>query len=74
MTVSKINEMIVKKKYNVENKFNTDQTKINYEEVSKRTLSYKGEKDTYCINNNQNAMTHSFTLQLIISRDGRLGD
>ena len=51
---------------------NTDQSGFNYEMVSSRTLSTTGEKDTLGNIQSMNAMTHSYTLQVLISNAGDL--
>jgi len=52
--------------------WNTDQSGFNYEMTSARTLSVRGERDTQGLVQSMNAMTHSYTLQVLISNDGRL--
>jgi len=52
--------------------WNTDQSGFNYEMTSARTLSVQGEKDTQGLVQSMNAMTHSYTLQVLISNDGKL--
>lgn len=52
--------------------WNVDQTGFNYEFVNKRTLSWRGERDTIVNVNSKNRQTHSYTSQPIISRDGRV--
>jgi len=51
--------------------WNSDQTGFNMEIISNRTLSTKGEKRTYeIVNSPKNKVTHSYTVQYIISMDG----
>lgn len=52
--------------------WNFDQSPIQYEHATKRTLSWKGEKETKLLISQKNKVTHSFTIQPVISRDGRL--
>ena len=51
---------------------NMDQTPFEYELVNKRTLSFIGERDTRLNIGQRNKMTHSFTSQPMITRDGRI--
>lgn len=51
---------------------NMDQTGFNYEYTDKRTLSYIGERDTRVNIDQRNKMTHSFTSQPMVTRDGKL--
>lgn len=51
--------------------WNMDQTGFNYEIVNKRTLSWRGERDTIVNIDQKNRMTHSYTSQPIISRYGQ---
>lgn len=51
---------------------NTDQSGFNYEITSNRTLSSVGEKSTLALVSSQNAITHSYTIQPIISMEGKL--
>jgi hypothetical protein len=52
--------------------YNFDQSSISYEIVNRRTLDFIGERDVQININSANDMTHSYTIQPIISRDGRL--
>lgn len=52
--------------------FNTDQVGIEKEQYSTRTLSYQGERKTFGVVKSKNATTHSYTVQPMISLDGRL--
>ena len=52
--------------------WNTDQSGFRYEISNERTLSFKGERDTLLTVDSQNKNTHSYTIQPIISRDGKL--
>lgn len=58
--------------YSSSNVWNTDQSGFNYELFSGRTLSDKGEKDTFLMVQNINSLTHSYTIQVLISNDGYL--
>lgn len=50
--------------------WNMDQTPIQYEHASKRTISFIGEKNTKARVDSKNKLTHSITAQPMISRDG----
>lgn len=52
--------------------FNFDQSGFNYEYSPKRTLSHKGEKETYGLVKSQNAKSHSYTIMPLISMAGGL--
>lgn len=52
--------------------WNFDQTGFNYEPSNLRTLSFKGERDTSLLLDSRNKHTHSYTVQPLISRDGKL--
>lgn len=52
--------------------WNFDQTGFNYEPANLRTLSFKGERDTNILLDSRNKNTHSYTVQPMLSRDGRL--
>lgn len=52
--------------------WNMDQTGFNYEILNKRTLSWRGERDTVINVDQANRATHSYTSQPMISRDGRV--
>ena len=51
---------------------NTDQSGFNYEMYSKRTLSQYGEKNTVLFVNSMNAISHSYTIQPVITMEGKL--
>ena len=51
--------------------WNYDQTGFNYEITNKRTLSFKGERDTRVKVGSTAKTTHSYTSQQMITRDGR---
>lgn len=51
--------------------WNMDQTGFNYEQSTARTLSWKGERDTYASVDSKGKSTHSYTAQPVISRDGK---
>jgi len=59
-------------KYKKEQIFNTDQSGFNYTQLRNRTLSFKGEKTTTCTIAQLNAHTHSYTIQPVISMEGKL--
>jgi len=53
--------------------WNTDQVGFSYEIVSGRTLSYKGEKRTLgSAHSPKNRVTHSYSIQYIISLQGEI--
>lgn len=52
--------------------WNYDQSGFAYEPSNLRTLSFKGERDTSLMVDSINRHTHSYTVQPMISRDGRL--
>lgn len=58
--------------FGMEKIWNVDQTGLNYESANQRTLSFKGERDTNLILDSKNKHTHSYTVQPVISRSGRL--
>ena len=55
-----------------DNVWNTDQSDFNYEMASRQTLSHRGERDTHGLVQPMKAMTHSYTLQVLISNAGKL--
>ena len=59
-------------KYVAEEIPNTDQIGIEKELYSTRTLSFQGEKQTFGPTMSKNAIIHSYTIQPIISLDGKL--
>ncbi len=59
-------------KYELSEVINTDQSGIELELHSARTLSYKGEKVTVASIRSTNAATHSYTVQPTITLDGHL--
>ncbi len=59
-------------KYRSSEVINTDQSGIEKEIYSKRTLTTEGEKKVYGLARSKNATTHSYTIQPIISLDGRI--
>jgi hypothetical protein len=68
--VQNIKEIAVN--YSPDHIFNSDQSGFNYEITSNRTLSNIGEKDTFVIINSANAISHSYTIQPLISFEGKL--
>lgn len=58
-------------KYDPDYVINTDQSGIQIELSSTRTLSHKGEKATALSVRSKNAITHSFTVQPCISLSGK---
>jgi len=62
--VLKINELISKNEFHISKIFNSDQSKIEYEMTTQRTLHRRGAKKVECIVGNINATTHSYTIQV----------
>lgn len=56
----------------MENVFNSDQSSFNLEMHTGRTLSFKGHQKVETIIQSTNSMTHSYTIQPIISANGSL--
>lgn len=56
--------------YDASRIFNFDQTAFNYEMHNLRTLSHQGERDTEMEADSINKQTHSYTAQVVVSRDG----
>ena len=54
--------------------FNTDQSRFEYEISTVRTLSNKGERNTLGNVQSIQATTHSYTVQILLSKSGELGD
>jgi len=52
------------------NVWNTDQSGFNYELISNRTLSDRGEKDTLALVQSVNSLSQSYTIQPLLSNDG----
>lgn len=48
------------------------QSGFQYELTADRTLSWRGERDIIAYVDQENAATHSYTIQPIITRDGKL--
>ncbi|CAF1504101.1 unnamed protein product, partial [Rotaria sordida] len=59
-------------KYNPDYVINTDQSGIQLEFYSTRTLSFKGERSTAINVRSKNATTHSFTVQPCVRLSGKL--
>lgn len=51
---------------------NMDQTPFDYEIANQRTLSFIGERDTRLHVDQKNKISHSFTAQPMITRDGKI--
>jgi hypothetical protein len=60
------------KNFECSNVFNTDQSGFNYEFYSNRTLSHIGEKTTEVCADSLHAISHSYTIQPLISLEGKL--
>ncbi|CAF1957583.1 unnamed protein product [Rotaria magnacalcarata] len=58
--------------YRPEQVLNTDQVGLSKELHSRRTLTYKGEKTTVGVIQSHNAITHSYTIQPMISLAGHV--
>ncbi|RWR99706.1 Pogo transposable element with KRAB domain-like protein, partial [Dinothrombium tinctorium] len=67
-----INELL--SSYDHDFVFNTDQSGFNYIMHSSRTLSNVGESDTTVVVESTNATTHSYTIQVLVSANGKLLD
>lgn len=55
-----------------DNIYNSDQSGFNFESHAGRTLSFQGTMKVECLAQSLNSMTHSYTLQPLISADGIL--
>lgn len=58
--------------FNKNSVLNTDQSGLQLEFPSSRTLSYRGEKTTLATVKSKNATTHSYTIQPTISLGGQI--
>lgn len=58
--------------YGLENIYNTDESGFQLEMHSGRTLTTAGVKQVQCVVNSLSATTHSYTVQPVISANGRL--
>ncbi len=65
------NIKLIIQNYEPDQIFNTDQSGINYETYSQRTLANIGES-TEVSANSLNAMSHSYTIQPVMSFEGKL--
>lgn len=72
--VASINEYVETKAFLPEEIWNTDQSGFTYELVGNRTLSFTGEKQTLGLCQTQKSLTHSYTVQVLISPSGKLGN
>jgi len=52
--------------------YNFDESGFKYEFSPKRTLSFKGEKDTLAVISSHNANSHSYTIMPLLSMSGKL--
>nr|XP_012217170.1 PREDICTED: uncharacterized protein LOC105669005 [Linepithema humile] len=68
--VSKIREQI--SLLGADNVYNSDQSGFNYESHAGRTLSFKGTAQVECLTQSKNSLTHSYTIQPIVSASGLL--
>lgn len=68
--VSKIREQI--SLLGADNVYNSDQSGFNYESHAGRTLSFKGTAKVECLTQSKNSLTHSYTIQPIVSASGLL--
>jgi len=60
------------KRYGIENVYNSDQNNFQLELHTGRTLAEKDVKKVEFVAQSTSAITHSYTIQFIISADGRL--
>ena len=72
--VADVNEHITTENIQMGSVWNCDQSQFNYELSSDRTLSMKGERNTVSTLQSCNSATHSYTIDVAISMDGRLAD
>ena len=72
--VAEVSEHIMTENIQMGSLWNADQIQFNYELSSDRTLSMKGEKNTVSTLQSCNIATHSYTIDVAISMDGRLAD
>lgn len=59
-------------KIGIENVYNSDQSGIQLEMHSGRTLAIEGEKQVECLVQSVSSTTHSYTIQPLISAEGKL--
>lgn len=71
--VNKVNHRIRHEGLNHDCVWNSDQSGFEYEMKYARTLSQKGEKDTWARCQSTNSLTHSYTIQIHTSLAGKLG-
>lgn len=71
--VSSINEIIRSKEISPSRVFNADQTGLNYEISTQRTLEIKNTKHVHSIVKRNFGTTHSYTLQIYMNQSGSLG-
>lgn len=71
--VHKINEKIETMNLYDPVVWNADQSGFEYEPIRNRTITYKGEKIVEARVTNKSGTTHSYTLQLHMSKAGKLG-
>lgn len=71
--VKSINNLIARSNFSPSEVWNTDQSRFEYEMTSARTLSTRGEKETYCLVQSINDTTHSYTVQILILMNETLG-
>lgn len=55
-----------------ENVFHSDQSELNLEPLARRTLSFKGTLRVECLAQSLNSLTHSYTIQPLVSASGEL--
>lgn len=75
--LEKANEFVTKVKSNIsllgeDNVYNSDQSGFNLETHAGRTLSFKGSLKIECVAQSLNSLTHSYTIQPILSASGVL--
>ena len=71
--VNRVNAIVDDKHILPSRVFNADQTGINYEITTQRTLEYKNRKHVHSTVCREFDTTHSYSLQIYISQDGKLG-
>lgn len=60
------------KGFDHEHIYNFDQTGFRYEPANLGTFSHRGERDTHIVLDSKNKNTHSYTVQPMITRSGKL--
>lgn len=71
--VNKVNGIVSTKQIPPNRVFNSDQTGINYEISTKRSLEFKNTKHVFSAVKKPFNTTHSYTLQIYLNQSGKLG-